>query len=309
MGIFKFHIFLLFKLLSCSIFILKFYLNISLKKFLRNFMVLFIAENKTSKICLYKWKQFYFQIKKGVSMKKIILSIVAIASLTSTLSATEIVGKVSSVKLDYKESGTAGQKLDEEARFGKINGFEIESRSNDYLSTNTRLYQDGTISYNSGDTDTARDKLIEASYKLGAAINIIDNASIGAHVGIGMRAWDRKLDNGNEEVHSWSNWIVGTKADWKATKELIVSATADYQKAVNPKTYSSVAGEKFNLGDTSGYKLGLHANYKLSQNLSVETDYVYDYWKINKSNTVNSMYVPDSKTKNQYLKLGLAYKF
>jgi opacity protein-like surface antigen len=259
-------------------------------------------------------------------MKKIILSIAAVASLTSTLSATEIVAKVSSVKFDYMETGDAGQNYDSErAKFGKINGFEIETRSNGYVSTGTRFYQDGSISYHSGDTEyvgayqggnygdltaTTKNKLIEASYKLGFAIDVIDNASIGAHVGAGMRVWDRKLSDGNEEVYAWSNWIVGTKADWKATKELIVSATADYQKAVNPKMYSSRIGEKFDLGDTSGYKLGLHANYKLSQNLSVETDYVYDYWKINKSNTVDGMWVePDSKTKNQYLKLGLAYKF
>jgi opacity protein-like surface antigen len=262
-------------------------------------------------------------------MKKIILSIAAVASLASTLSATEIVAKVSSVKFDYMEIGDAGQNLDsEKAKLGKINGFEIEARSNGYVSTDTRFYQDGGISYHSGDTEyvgsyqggnygdvtnTTKNKLIEASYKLGLAIDIIDNASIGAHVGVGTRIWDRELDDENKEVYTWSNWIVGTKADWRATKELIISATADYQKAVNQKMYSSYLGETFNLGDTSGYKLGLHANYKLSQNLSVETDYVYDYWKINKSNTVDIggavAWEPDSKTKNQYLKLGLAYKF
>jgi hypothetical protein len=262
-------------------------------------------------------------------MKKIILSIAAVASLTSTLSATEIVAKVSSVKFDYMETGDASENLDsEKAKFGKINGFEIEARSNGYISTGTRFYQDGGISYHSGDTeyvgayqggnygdvtDTTKNKLIEASYKLGLAIDVINNASIGAHVGAGMRAWDRKLADGNEEIYSWSNWILGTKADWRVTKDLIVSATADYQKAVNPKMYSSDLGGKLNLGDTNGYKLGLHANYKLNQNLSVETDYVYDYWKINKSNTVDTgdgvVQEPDSKTKNQYLKLGLAYKF
>lgn len=263
-------------------------------------------------------------------MKKIILSIAAVASLTSTLSAAEVVAKVSSVKFDYMETGDAGQNLDgEKAKLGKINGFEIETRSNGYVSTDTRFYQDASISYHSGDTEyvgsyigrgnygdlttTTKNKLIEVSYKLGASINVVDSASIGAHVGAGARVWDRKLD-GNEEVYAWSNWIVGTKADWRATKELIVSATADYQKAVNPKMHSSYLGETFDLGDTSGYKLGLHANYKLSKNLSVETDYVYDYWKINKSNTVDIGYglvawEPDSKTKNQYLKLGLAYKF
>jgi hypothetical protein len=262
-------------------------------------------------------------------MKKIILSIAAVASLTSTLSATEIVAKVSSVKFDYMETGDASENLDsEKAKFGKINGFEIEARSNGYISTGTRFYQDGGISYHSGDTeyvgayqggnygdvtDTTKNKLIEASYKLGLAIDVINNASIGAHVGAGMRAWDRKLADGNEETYTWSNWILGTKADWRVTKDLIVSATADYQKAVNPKMYSSDLGGKLNLGDTNGYKLGLHANYKLNQNLSVETDYVYDYWKINKSNTVDTgdgvVQEPDSKTKNQYLKLGLAYKF
>jgi opacity protein-like surface antigen len=268
--------------------------------------------------------------EKGIFMKKIILSIAAVASLTSTLSATEIVAKVSSVKFDYMETGDAGQNLDsEKAKLGKINGFEIEARSNGYVSTGTRFYQDGSISYHLGDTeyvgsyqggkygdvvDTTKNKLIEASYKLGFAINVIDNASIGAHIGAGTRVWGRELGKDYKEVYAWSNWIVGTKADWGITKELIVSATADYQKAVNPKMYSSYSGVKFDLGNTNGYKLGLHANYKLNKNLSVETDYVYDYWKINKSNTVNIGYgvvewEPDSKTKNQYLKLGLAYKF
>lgn len=245
-------------------------------------------------------------------------------------SATEIVGKVSSVKYDYMETGNSGQNLDSErADFGKINGFDLSVRSDGYNSANTRLFQSANFSYHGGNTEyvgsyqggtygditrTTKNKLYEFSYLLGGAKAITNDVALGANVGAGMRSWQRSLADGNVETYYWSNWIIGARADWQPIQHLTLSATADWQKAVNPKMYSTGVGSKFDLGDTSGYKIGAHANYKLTQSLALECDYIYDYWKINKSNIVDIgggtvVWEPDSKTKNQYLKIGLAYRF
>ncbi len=248
----------------------------------------------------------------------------------SSANATEIVTKITSVNFDYKETGDSGQTLDtEKASLGKINGIELGIRSSDYISPKSDFVQSFTLSYNSGNTDykgayqggnygdlttTTKNKLAKFSYKAGLKLKVADSLAVGANIGVGGRSWRRELNDGNAETYYWSNWILGARADWEAMPKLTLSTTADWQKAANPKMHSSSEGQTFDLGDTNGYKVGISANYKLTNNLSLEGDVVYDYWKINKSNVVDigGGYVawePDSKTKNTYAKLGLVYKF
>ncbi|MDD3465596.1 MAG: hypothetical protein PHE67_00485 [Campylobacterales bacterium] len=262
-------------------------------------------------------------------MKKIVLSLASLCAIVSYASAAEVVGKLSSVKYDYMETSDSGQNLDSERTgFGKINGFDISIRSNDYVSTKSRFFNSVDFSYHGGNTQyigsyqggkygdlttTSKNKIYELEYKFGGAMSVTNNVTLGANIGAGLRNWQRSLADGNVETYYWSNWILGLRSDYSPTDRLMVSATADWQKAVNPKMYSTGAGATFDLGDTGGYKLGLHTNYKLNNRLSVEGDYEYDFWKIGKSNMVNIggstvAWEPDSKTKNHVIKLGLAYK-
>lgn len=72
-------------------------------------------------------------------------------------------------------------------------------------------------------------------------------------------------------------------------------------------------GLNFDLGDTSGFYYEIPLIYDINQNYSLELSYKYNYWKINRSNIINrgiyNYSEPDSKTKNQIIKIGLVIKW
>jgi hypothetical protein len=139
-------------------------------------------------------------------------------------------------------------------------------------------------------------------------------------LGVGYRYWDRgKSDYAGDydERYKWPYFIVGF-SDNEIFSKFDYGINFFYHRAVLPKMDADLGGgTTFDLGKTDGYRFELPIRYHLATNYGITFKYTYDYWKIGKSDTQNvtfsdGKYVvhePDSKTKNQYLNLGIYLNF
>lgn len=134
--------------------------------------------------------------------------------------------------------------------------------------------------------------------------------------GIGYRHWNRGKSNYSgdyNEKYYWSYYRIGLKEDIFVAS-FKTSLGFYYHKAINPKMKADLFGKTtFDLGKTYGYRFAFPIIYMLNKNYGIKIKYIYDYWKINKSNVIVkngvAMIEPDSKTRNQYINFGIFYKF
>jgi len=246
--------------------------------------------------------------------------------------AGEIALKASSVQFDYKEYADNGELLDsEKANLTAINGFDIALRMGGRAPNGFKFIHDLEYSYHEGSTDyvgsllydtagqygdlksTTYNRLSELTYVVGLSLPMTRNFSIGGQTGFGSREWKRGLGVDMLETYTWSHWIVGGCANW-LFKGGEFSLYANYQEAFLPKMAASNLGLSFDLGKTSGYKLGARWSTRLSRRVSFELEYLYDYWEIGRSNTREGFdgehyYEPASETRNNYAKAGFVYLF
>lgn len=263
-------------------------------------------------------------------MKKIVLLSAMLAF--GSLQATEIAIKASSLKFDYTEK-SQGVILDtESSNFQDILGLELELRNGWRNRYNHTIINDARFLYAKGDSkyvgaylndpssnygdvvDTTKNRLIELDYKFGWLFPVGSYSKIGAYAGLGGRLWDRTLADGNKETYYWGNGLLGARADVEVIRGGTVSITTEYQKALNPLMHTSSLDATFDLGKTDGYKIGLHWLGGITKTITFEMDWIYDVWNIGKSNLIPATgggyyFEPDSKTKNQYIKMGFAFEF
>lgn len=277
----------------------------------------------------------YSKKTKGERLKIVTMAMIAALAATGA-SAAQIAIKAETLKFDYMETDQ-GQNLDSErANFGKIKGVDVSIRAGNGVSRNANnkadLISELSMSYNSGDTEyvgsylgvpgsqygdvvsTTSNKLTEMTYKLGFLAPVSDTVFAGLNVGAGVRIWERNLNDGNIETYRWGVLSAGGEAGWKVTTGGVISLSADWQRAYHPTMDSTLVNGTFNLGKTSGYKLGLHWIGNITRSLAFEADYIYDYWKISRSNYISDgaggyYFEPDSETKNQRLKAGFSFAF
>jgi len=128
---------------------------------------------------------------------------------------------------------------------------------------------------------------------------------------LGYRYWERNIlgPYGYKEQYKWifADIGVGILIHDKAWHIGVESA---YQYAFQPTMQATLQGTPtFDLGHTYGYYYEIPLQYDLNKNYTVEIAYRYDYYKINKSNTVNNLYEPQSETKNKTLKIGVIIRW
>jgi hypothetical protein len=141
------------------------------------------------------------------------------------------------------------------------------------------------------------------------------------YVGVGYRSWNRGKSNYEgdyNEVYSWPFLTFGVSKSFEVYNNLTVNLNAAYQYAVNPKIDIQILdGTTLALGRTDGYKLQLKTKYKIKEDTYITAFYRYQQWHIKKSDTgllvdnyqAYPIYEPESYTRNQYLGVGVLYKF
>ena len=237
------------------------------------------------------------------------------------------------LKMDYTEYGNGGEYLDSQK--SAIVGVEV-------------LYGielgDGLDTYNGGDSSrvefsgnylkgksdydgflfNASTGVRVSTYKSTTDMEIVEakiryietkstsNYDVGIFTSLGYRYWKRDMSGdpyGYLEEYKWAFGDIGLKVgiydgNWK------MEFIGAYQRAFKPTLYAGTnGGMSFDLGTTDGYNIEIPLKYNIADGYDVEVAYEYDYWEIGKSNTVNGFYEPDSKTKNQVIKIGLVFRW
>ena len=234
--------------------------------------------------------------------------------LSSFLFAMNITPYFFSVKENYKEY-IKGKIIDKDynALFD-MSGIGIKLTKSFFKASIEYAY--GNAIYDGADQNNQKIKAKENDvYIINALISLGDPLSID----LGYRFWNRgksAYEGDYGEEYYWS--YVGLSLNYKFYFcNFIFEPTFSYQYAIDPKLKILLGNNPtLDLGDTRGYKIELPFYYKIN-NIDIFGFYRYQYWHINKSNVYLlrvenqsfPIFEPESKTKNQYIGVGLSYKF
>ena len=235
---------------------------------------------------------------------------------------------LSGLKLNYKEYISGKVTDSESGSFDELYGINIkfEKRIGKFILNSNFEYNRGETTYTGsswgGNPLSFKNKNVYIyNFNFVNKYSLFDdNTKLGIGKlyvlgGVGYRFWNRGTSNYNgdyDEQYKWPYFLVGGEINDRF-HSINIALQAYYQQAVNPKMKAYLGnGVTYNLGKTYGYRISLPIKYKLKSNYGIVFTYIYDYWKISKSDIQNinlynktiTTYEPDSKTKNQYLNIG-----
>jgi len=259
-------------------------------------------------------------------MKKLIIaSLIGVGLYAST----NVELMYSALKFNYKEYSGSGVMDEEKSKFNDLKGINllISQDINKFKLTFNVEYNKGSTKYTDFTWDGTPLQLTEnnaylynarfiGGYLLGMDETRLGYGKVYLDGGLGYRFWNRGKSNyagDYDEKYKWKYWLIGININENFNK-FNFDLNFYYHKAIQPKMNADLyGGTDFKLGTTKGYRIEIPIRYNLAKNYGIMFKYIYDYWKINQSETVTkdgvSMYEPDSKTKNQYMDIGLFYKF
>ncbi|AZV46695.1 hypothetical protein C3L23_05230 [Nautilia sp. PV-1] len=250
-------------------------------------------------------------------MKKIFFLLIA-----TFLFAQNIETYLYSVNVDYREYDSNGAYLDGESNsFGDLNGIGVKYH-NAYA--NIKYYIKGEYAYGSTTYDGQTWSGTPLTLKKNNAWILNIQAALAPrrsplYIGVGYRGWDRGYSDypgDYDEYYYWPYMSFGYSYVFKINK-LFVLPEIEYQYAINPKLDAKIgSGATLDLGTTTGYKAELKFGY-VYNNLLITCFYRYQFWHISPSQpaviTLNgsqvTIYEPESYTRNQYLGIGVLFKF
>ena len=222
------------------------------------------------------------------------------------------------IDLDYREY-INGNVIDRDySKFGELVGvgYKYEHFGTFKYGINIE-YAGGTTHYNGSTWDNK---------PLNLKQNNVSIFNINAHFGVnylnlvlGYRYWNRGKSNYEgdyEEDYYWSYFGLRYISLFKFNNFAFMPEV-EYQYAIDPKLDIKLGNNPtIDLGETNGAKIELPLILKYN-NFYFKVFYRYQYWHISKSNTyilkINNeevpIFEPESITINQYLGIGLLFKF
>jgi hypothetical protein len=269
-----------------------------------------------------------------------------ILGVTSLLLSTQILAKDFDYKLsvaavgmnmDYREYDN-GELLDtENSDINGITGVELKASylKVDNVDNSTQLginymilngetqymgsllsSDDGYGSYVGVTDDTITD--IELEYK--HIYKLSNDFKFISGVGFGYREWRRELSATQVEIYSWYSFRPKIGLDYKYNN-FSLSTFIEYQYGINPEMLVVANSENpdttVNLGSANIVEFSIPIKYTVSEKIDIFAEYMYQSQIIEKSNKVPYIsqgrdvliYEPRSESYNQYLKLGVEFKF
>ena len=226
-----------------------------------------------------------------------------------------------SINMDYREISN-GYVIDkDQTNYGDLNGIGISYESYRFIPYFINAeYSHGTSKY-SGQTQSGQ--YLETTNKnvyifnINAGLHIFNNPY---YLNFGYRLWNRGKSNYEgdyDEKYYWKYIGFGYKYIVKFS-DFILKSDLNYEYALNPKLNVYLgSGATLDLGETDGLKFKFSADYKYSNNIMLSFLYKIQLWHINVSNVKTIeynnqdivIYEPESITLNQYLSIGLLFKF
>ncbi|ACM92153.1 hypothetical protein NAMH_1021 [Nautilia profundicola AmH] len=227
-----------------------------------------------------------------------------------------------SINFDYKEYSSSGVYLDgESSNFGSLNGIGVKYSDR----TSLPFYLKGEYAYGSthydgstwGGTPLSLTKDGVYLINLEGGIHPFRNPY---YLAFGYRYWNRgKSDypGDYDEQYYWSYFSFGYFYIFKIRK-VFLTTDFQYQLAINPKLDAHIgSGTTLDLGTTEGLKFQIASYFKYNSRIMISLMYRYQFWHINRSDpasvvlngTTTYIVEPESFTRNQYLGIGVLYKF
>lgn len=255
--------------------------------------------------------------------------------LSSTVYAKSsgLVGSVAlaGMAMDYKEYNKAGTLVDsEESSITEIGGAEVsigyvfDATSSTYNQVTLNLMLLG------GET-TYKGSLLGSGNPYGSVVSKTQNFIIDTDIaykranlfynrfeldygfGFGYRSWERALSASQVETYKWYSFRPMIGGKYNLSREVNIGLFMEYQFGINPQMSETTHNFNFDLGRADIFELSIPITYKYSENMDMFFEYTYQKQTIEKSNDIVSgsyyYYEPDSTAHNQYLKLGMAFKF
>jgi len=227
-----------------------------------------------------------------------------------------------SIDFDYKEYNSNGSYLDgDSSNFGSVKGIGVKYSDRSLFP----FYLKGEYAYGSTHYDGStwggtpirltRDGVY--LFTLEGGIHPFKNPY---YLALGYRYWNRgKSDYAGDydEKYYWPYLGFGYFYLFKVNK-LYLGTDLQYQYALNPKLDVELgSGTTLDLGVTNGLKFQLSGYLKYNKTLMFTVFYRYQYWHIHRSsmssivlNGIKTYVIePESYTRNQYLGIGVLYKF
>lgn len=240
------------------------------------------------------------------------------------------------MSMDYREYDVGGNILDsEKSDFTDIAGVEMslgyffEKEVSAYsqvhinlmlLSGKTKYIGSYISSENSvyGEVSSTTVNTIvdtDISYK---RTNILSkNIELSYGIGLGYRSWKRAFSVSQVEIYKWYSLrpAVGIKFDMNTNVNIGIGL--EYQYAIDPKMSESTYDYDFKLGRADIIELSFALSHRYSELIDIFVGATLQQQTIEKSNSIYrtvgnelwKIWEPDSTANNQYLKLGLAFKF
>lgn len=267
----------------------------------------------------------------------ILLSSVSHAKESEFLFSSALVG----MSMDYREYDGKGEILDsEKSSLSEMMGLEFrlayrqvqESKNFTEIGINL-IILGGETQYIGGVYNSVTKIFGPYGSYIGKSYNVIydtcldykfthvnNNLDINYGLGLGYRSWRRELSANQIEVYSWYSLRPHVGLVYNIDK-FSIGIETEYQYGINPEMPILANSENpettFILGSANILQLSMPLTYSLNTQLDLFAVYTFQHQIIEASEPKNyildgnteSVYEPDSKANNQYLKFGATFKF
>ena len=253
--------------------------------------------------------------------KKILILMMILSPLV--LCSTELSLSYFTTKYNYAEKQANSIKDTEESNFGEINGLEAGYSTLSHDCDNAGFTH--KFAYSEGHTDyvgsfwggqygdllsKTHNRIAEYSLDGGVVRYLNNDFAIGGSLGFGILDWRRSIYGGSEERYVLKYISIGGSAEYWVNSNVIVGVAVMHKRAFDPKMLSTQSGYTYALGDTFAWKYSIPVRYKINKKLTALIEYTFNNWDIGKSDVKpGGTFEPDSRTRNQIIKAGVAYKF
>ena len=254
----------------------------------------------------------------------------------NSLSAEEFHGeyKISLVglQMDYREYDTNSVLLDsEKSSFNEMMGAEFEYRYFLDESINLELkvlmlsgttnYMGSLIGSNQGygsSSYTTSNDIRDITFMYNAKQISDFGINMLCGLGGGYRFWQRKLSASQIEQYDWYSLRGNIGIEYNLDTSVILKVLLEYQYGIAPSMKTNGIDGSFKLGSADILQISVPLRYEINKHFSLTCEYLYEYQKITKSNYLsgtlngiysNSWYEPDSSASDQYLKVGMIFKY
>lgn len=247
----------------------------------------------------------------------------------SVTNSIALVGK----NMDYREYNKAGVLVDsEESDFSEMSGAQInfgflfDKEKNSYsqidinflgLGGNTKYrgsFLDNNLPYGSLTNSTTNYIMdVEMSYKNYHRLNDVLEVNYG--LGLGYYLWERTLSSSQVELYDWFYLKPALGVTFEITKNLNLGVHLAYKYAINPTMNATNPSLDFTLGGVNTFEASLPLTYAFSDTFDIFLAYEFQQQEIKASDakyyaqTDKYYYEPDSTSKNQFIKLGMTFKY